>query len=345
MTFSYKKPLALLICLCLLLTITAQAAFAAVSKLVPSGLTLGVRLSAGCLYVMSLSSVTTEDATVAPAEDAGLAVGDRITHIAGKPAGSIAGLQELLAENDGKPLSLRVVRGGHTLTLTLSPAKSVTDGLYKIGALLRDSMAGIGTMTFYDPENKIFGALGHGISDVKSDRLMPMDSGIAVTAEITGVRKGESGNPGELLGTLDDEKSGTIYANTDFGIYGYITDDALVPSGQALEVANPKQVTAGPVTILSCVDGFEVQPYQAEIVRVYPGSSGPRSFMLRITDTALIERTGGIVQGMSGSPVIQEGRLVGAVTHVMVGDPLRGYGLFASRMLETALDNHNAAAA
>jgi stage IV sporulation protein B len=306
---------------------------------------MGVRLSAGCLVVVSLSPVIIEDnASVTPAEKAGLSVGDRITHIAGKPVESINSLQDLLAKNGSKPLALRVVRGSQTLTLTLSPARSAADGLYKIGALLRDNMAGIGTMTFYDPHTRLFGALGHGINELKSDRLLPMGTGTAMDAEITGVRKGESGKPGELLGKLDEETGGTIYANTEFGVFGHLTGDELVPNGLLMDVAAPKQVSVGPATILSCVGGHEVRPYQIEILRVYPNATGPRSFMLRVTDPELIEQTGGIVQGMSGSPVIQDGRLVGAVTHVMVGDPLRGYGIFASRMIETAMDGQKAAA-
>ena len=343
-----ERVLPLLLCLCLL---TAPAAAAAPNVpagrpevLVPSGQTLGVRLSAGCLVVVSLSPVQTAAAVLHPAEEAGLAAGDRITHAGERAVASIADLQALLKSSAGQPLTLRVIRGGQPLTLTLTPARSASDGLYKIGAWLRDSMAGIGTMTFYDPATGLFGALGHGICETQSDELLPLGTGSAVPADITGVRRGGSGKPGELLGELGADPGGTLYANTEHGVFGHVTGDTLRPGGEPVELAPPGQVTPGPATILSCVDGGEVRPYAVEIQRVYPNAAGPRGFMLKVTDAALIERTGGIVQGMSGSPVLQNGRLVGAVTHVLVSDPLRGYGIFISRMLDTALARLDAAA-
>jgi stage IV sporulation protein B len=198
-------------------------------------------------------------------------------------------------------------------------------------------MAGIGTMTFYDPESGMFAALGHGINDVDTSMLMPMDSGGIMSATVSDVKKGTSGQPGELHGQFDMTRDmGSLYANTERGVFGRLTDGGVYGAGEEMEVARPEEVKVGPATILSNVQGDEVKEYRIKITHVDRNSKDTRNLMIQVVDPELMNRTGGIVQGMSGSPILQNGKLVGAVTHVLVNDPTRGYGIFIETMLDAA---------
>ena len=221
------------------------------------------------------------------------------------------------------------------MQLTAQAVKCSTDGAYKLGAWIRDSMAGIGTLTFYDPETGAFGALGHGINDVDTALLMPLESGSIMYATVADVKKGESGSPGELHGAFQvDRDMGELYANTGSGVFGTLTDDSLTDGLRPVPVAARREVKLGGATILSNVAGDTVEEYAVEITKVYPGSGGDtRELMVKVTDPRLLEATGGIVQGMSGSPILQNGKLVGAVTHVLVNNPTEGYGILAETML------------
>jgi stage IV sporulation protein B len=202
-------------------------------------------------------------------------------------------------------------------------------------------MAGIGTFTFYDPESGLFGALGHGISEAETGRLLPMGSGHVLYSEVESVRAGQPGNPGELKGVFrDDKQYGYLLKNSETGLYGKLPDaEALGPGGHTpIPVAQGSEVKEGAALILSNVRGDLVELFDAEIIKIYPIENDPRNFMIRVTDERLISITGGIVQGMSGSPVIQDGKLVGAVTHVLINDPLRGYGIFAESMLREGIN-------
>ena len=234
-------------------------------------------------------------------------------------------------------MSIRAIRDEAQVQFT-AQAAACTDGTYRLGAWIRDSMAGIGTMTFYEPATGIFGALGHGINDVDTALLMPLESGAILSASVSDVKKGAAGDPGELHGAFrTDRDLGELWANTPGGIFGTLADTSLVSADQAVPVALRSQVKVGPATILSNIAGEEVKRYDVEIVRVYPaGSHDTRDLMVKVTDPALLEATGGIVQGMSGSPILQDGRLVGAVTHVLVNDPTQGYGILAETMLSAA---------
>lgn len=231
-------------------------------------------------------------------------------------------------------MTLRATRNGKPVQLSVQAIQN-TQGSYQLGVWLRDSMAGIGTMTFYDPDSGVFAALGHGINDVDTATLMPMESGSIMYASVTDVKKGESGAPGELHGSFDVNRDlGDLYANTNLGIYGVLRDGALSPRGEAVEVAAREEVHVGGATILSNIAGEQVEEYQVEITHVYPAAAGDtRNLMVQVTDPRLLETTGGIVQGMSGSPILQDGKLVGAVTHVLVNDPTRGYGILAENMV------------
>ena len=301
---------------------------AAVSELVPSGRAVGIKLFADGVLVVDLSD------GASPAKACGLKEGDVILTCNGVDVQSTEHLQELLAQNKEDRATLEIQRGNRQLALTATPEES-DDGTYRLGAYVRDSMAGIGTMTFYDPQSGVFGALGHGVTDVDTGKLMPLDAGSTMDASVKAVRRGESGCPGELRGEFDlTRDSGTLYANTDCGIFGKAdTENFTAPDSDALPLAQRDEVKTGKATILSNVSGTEVKEYEIEIEKVFSVSADTRNLLLRVTDEELLDKTGGIVQGMSGSPILQNGKLVGAVTHVLVNDATRGYGIFIENML------------
>ena len=221
------------------------------------------------------------------------------------------------------------------MTLCVSPEQNET-GTYSIGAWIRDSMAGIGTMTFYDPELGAFGALGHGITDADTALLMPFSSGSILPSTVKAVKKGSVGEAGELRGDFDlSGDIGELYANTSSGIFGTVAASELVEQmGDAIPVADSNQVHPGDATILSNVQGDAVKEYQIEILKVVDHAADGRDLVISVTDPELLALTGGIVQGMSGSPILQDGTFVGAVTHVLLNDPTKGYGIFLENMLE-----------
>ncbi len=312
-----------------------------VKTLIPVGRAVGLRLASDGVMVIGLSAVTTKDGDISPATDAGLLAGDMITHIDAIPISSVAGLKDAVDASQGRTVSVQFNRDGMPLRKNLTPVQSAMDGLYKMGAWVRDSMAGIGTVTFYDPDSGLFGALGHGINEVDTGRLMPMASGSVLESTIREVRRGEVGTPGELKGDFPDGQTrGRLIANTQAGVFGTLDDPSFLDLGKPLPMARPQEAQTGPVVIYSNVSGDTVEPYEAEIVKVFQnGDDSGRNFMIKITDPKLLERTGGIVQGMSGSPVIQNGKFLGAVTHVLINDPKRGYGIFAETMLGEGMAN------
>ncbi len=292
--------------------------------LVPVGKTVGIKLFAHGVMVVGLSEHTS-------AKACGLKQGDIITCMNGTAVNSIEEVESVLS-CCGSELDITATRGGKELHLTATDLPCDQSGA-KLGAWIRDSMAGIGTVTYYDPATGTFAALGHGINDVDTGLLMPLQSGAIMPSSVSGILRGAEGSPGALHGSFDlTHDVGTLNANTDWGIFGKAEEGYF--SGEAMEVARAGELKTGPATILSNVTGEEVEEFQVEILRVYPaGGKERQSLMLRVTDPALLERTGGIVQGMSGSPILQNGKLVGAVTHVLVNDPTRGYGILAEDMM------------
>lgn len=304
---------------------------------VPLGRAVGIKLFSDGVLVVGMSELETGQGMVSPGKSCGLKTGDVITHVNGKEVDTIEEVQDILKEEGKQPLTLRASRGGKVVQLS---AQAVINrgGQYQLGVWLRDSMAGIGTMTYYDPSSGQFGALGHGINDTDTAKLMPLESGSIMYASVSDVKKGEAGAPGELHGTFDVTRDlGTLHANTELGIYGTLTQSEVFSMDRLMETARHEEVKEGAATILSNVAGEEVREYAIEITQIYPAASGAgRNFMIKVTDPELLSQTGGIVQGMSGSPVIQNGKLVGAVTHVLVNDPTRGYGIFIENMLEAS---------
>ena len=304
----------------------AGAAEEAERMLVPVGHTVGIKLFSRGVLVVKL----TEGGC--PAKSCGLKTGDVILECGGTVVTSTEQFQSLLqAAADGET-ELEVRRNGGSMTLSVSPEAN-EQGVYCIGAWVRDSMAGIGTMTYYDPETGEFGALGHGITDVDTALLMPFSNGSILPSTVKAVRRGEAGCAGELRGEFDlTQDLGQLTANTECGVFGTLesaefTAEDAIPIGQAVP---------GAATIRSNVEGDETKEYEIEILKVVSNASDGRDLVICVTDAELLAQTGGIVQGMSGSPILQNGKLVGAVTHVLLNDPCKGYGISIENMLNTA---------
>ena len=308
-----------------------------VRYLAPIGRTVGIKLFSEGVLVIGLSDIKTEEGNSSPAKACGLREGDIITHINGEEVNTIEEVQKLLQELGGQKLQVEVLRNQTMTEVTAQAAQSTTDGSYKLGAWIRDSMAGIGTMTFYDPASGVFGTLGHGINDIDTAVLIPLESGSIMYATVADVKRGLSGQPGELHGRFKvDQDLGELYANTEGGVFGQLSDTSLAEGAPLLPVAEASQVKVGKATILCNISGDEVLEYEVKITKVMDNAQDTRDLTLEVTDPRLLDKTGGIVQGMSGSPILQDGRLVGAVTHVMVNDPTRGYGILATHMLDMA---------
>ena len=309
--------------LCLWLTvISANAA----RMLMPVGQVVGLALEDNTVTVAAF------DETIGQAaQQAGLKVGDRILSVNGKTIRTAEDVRYALNRAD-RTVELTVLRNKKSDTLRLTP--TVTKDGPKLGIYLKQGVTGVGTITWYDPESKKFGALGHGVNNARGE-LLNMVAGSAYEAAVVSVRKGACGAPGQLMGALQErEPVGKLYKNTSRGVFG-TTDTGW--TGELLPMATAEEIKTGKATIRSTVQGTRVQEYSVEILKVYPnsGASG-RNILLRITDPALLDATGGIVQGMSGSPIIQDGKLIGAVTHVLVNDPTTGYGIFIENMLDAA---------
>ena len=240
-------------------------------------------------------------------------------------------------------ISITILRSGESLQLTLVP--NVKSGSPELGLWLRDNVAGIGTMTFYDPDTGIYGGLGHGINDIDSGVIMPLGRGDIFRSTIVEIKKGCAGVPGELCGDFSNQGiCGNILKNTQCGIFGVLLTDRPDVS-KAIPVASSDEIQLGKAIVLTNIKGTEIEEFEIEITRVYRGNTDGRSLMISIKDKKLIEQTGGIVQGMSGSPIIQNGKLIGAVTHVMVNDPMKGFGVSIEKMLNEAgaIDQNKAA--
>ena len=309
----------------------ALASPAEEKTVIPLGKAVGIKLFADGVLVVGLA-----ENSDCPARQCGLREGDIITAVSGRHISSTEQVQALLQTNGGEPLALTVHRGQRTLSMTACPVQN-SGGTWQLGAWIRDSMAGIGTLTYYDPSTGQYGALGHGITDVDTAQLMPLSSGSIMETTVKAVKKGVKGDPGELKGDFSVQRDvGTVTVNSDGGIFGTVADAGFLTGGTPVPVASPSQVKTGRATILATVHGDDTAEYTVDIVRVYGDGASTRNMLLHITDQRLLDATGGIVQGMSGSPILQNGRIVGAVTHVLLNDPTRGYGIFLENMLSMA---------
>ena len=313
------KALRTLAAAALALALCLSTVWALPKSLVPLGEAVGVELRAPGAIVAGFA------ADGSPALASGVRAGDLITALDGQPVGSAEDFPAAL-ERAGASVTLTIVREGRTLCLDVTPIDN--DEGRRLGLWLRSGMSGIGTVTFVDPATGFFGALGHPVSDADTGSPLPLGEGFVTPAEITAVRRGEAGEPGELGGSFDPASPrGTVLCNTACGLFGYL-DGA--PGGEPVPVAAEREIVPGAATIRCTVEGSDPAEYAVRIDQVRRGETRTLSFT--VTDPRLLAKTGGVVQGMSGSPILQNGKLVGAVTHVTVADPTRGFGVSLERM-------------
>lgn len=340
---SYRSKKIIAVLTALLLAISLSSSVSAVStvsvenigELIPGGMAFGVKFFTEGAIVLGTTGVETASGVVSPAKDAGLRAGDIIIRAGGMEFDSAKELAELISGCGGKPIVIAYLRDGEEATATVTPARDSENGAFRIGIFVRDSTAGIGTVTFIDPETLDFGGLGHGIYDAETSTLLPLARGAVVQVDITEVVKSAPNSPGELRGDFGNAAFGELWDNSEQGVFGRLSeipDTAYEP----IPVASRDELTEGKAHILTTLSGGEIGEYEVEIERIYSGSGTTKNFLIRVTDEKLIEQTGGIVQGMSGSPIIQNGKLIGAVTHVLVNDPVHGYGICIENMLNTA---------
>lgn len=300
----------------------------AVQTVIPGGNTIGLRLQTEGVTVVEFSEKA--------AEKAGLERGDLICAVNGQAIQTVQELTQAVQQLEGKPMRLTVRRGENEFGVTL--AATQTQEGWRLGVFVRDSINGIGTVTYYDPATGQFGALGHGISD--GNNLIPLRSGEVMPSLVASVHRGKRGEPGTLQGAVQGgSTTGEILENTPQGVFGTMEP----MTGQSVEVAKTGQIHTGNAIIRSNVRGTQVEEFTVRIRAIYPDEDCGRNLLLEVTDPKLLELTGGIVQGMSGSPILQNGKLVGAVTHVLIDDPTRGYGIFIENMLAAAQESAAAA--
>ena len=314
--------------------------------LVPGGNAIGVRLNTKGVLVVAITDVMGIDGKrYNPARDAGIKNGDCILKIDNIKVKDASHVVELLNKIQDREVKIVIERNKIRYETEIKPVKSVQDNCYRMGIWVRDKTAGIGTLTFYDENSKIFGALGHGITDIDTGNLLNVEYGRIMNARISNIEQGRKGNPGEIKGIFYETENvlGEIVKNSPYGIYGIIGDEFFNTNrGKAIPIGFKEEVKEGKAYILSTIDGDKVEKFEIEIVKAqaqqYPSQ---KSMTIKITDKRLLQKTGGIVQGMSGSPIIQDGKLIGAVTHVFVNDPTKGYGIYIEWMLEQAKISNN----
>lgn len=301
-------------------------------ELIPSGNPFGVKMFTQGAMVVGLKSIPTEDGSRCPGKEAGMEEGDLIRAINHKEISRNEEVALLIEESAGKPLTFELQRGDKTITTELTPVVSSEDGKFKSGLWVRDSAAGIGTITYIDPTSNVFAGLGHAICDIDTGEVLPVGSGEVCEVSIHSIHKGKSGTPGELMGTFASNTAiGNIVTNNETGVYGTLFDD--YSAQEAYPLAHKQEVELGAATIRCSLQDEECRDYDIDIVSLdYNENNQVKNMIIRVTDEDLIDTTGGIVQGMSGTPILQNGKLIGAVTHVFVNEPLKGYAIFAENM-------------
>lgn len=304
------------------------------------GTPFGMKIYTKGVMVTSLSDVQTENGVERPAKKAGIKLGDYILSINGQAVTTNEDVSSIVEASNGKKLKFEIMRNNTKIYISFCAVKSKETGSYKIGLWVKDSSAGIGTLTFYSPATDIVCGLGHGICEEETGELLVLQRGIIVNAEIISAEKGEVGAPGKLNGRMGYSTIGEIENNCQMGVYSRLTGN--LTFSKLTEIALKQEVKNGKAQILCTLDGNTPQLYDCIIeVRSSAYHSKVQNLLITVTDEKLLNKTGGIVQGMSGSPIIQNGKLVGAVTHVLIDDPQKGYGIFAENMLETAQGIYN----
>ena len=297
------------------------------------GFPIGIKLYCDGVVVVDTQNVETSGAVLNPAQKAGILKGDIIKSIDGVKVTTNSEVSEIIEESNGRELKMQILRNGEIKNVVFSSVYSSVSGGYKAGLWIRDSSAGIGTVTFYTQKGE-FASLGHAVCDVDTGELLPISTGETTDAKITGCYKGKSGTAGELCGILESKSTGKIMVNKSIGIYGVFNE---VDTTKTLyPLCRKNEVKMGAAQIVTTVEDGKQEAFNIEIERIDYISDENKNLVIKVTDENLIAKTGGIIQGMSGSPIIQNGKLVGAVTHVFLNDPTGGYGIFAETMLEVA---------
>ncbi len=305
------------------------------------GQSIGVKLDVEDVLIVGLEELESEDGRmVNPGLDAGLQIGDIIVSIDGMEVHNAADVQDIVEDTERDNVNLKIGRKGELLDINIRPVKTKSEGVYKLGLWVREKTAGIGTLTFYCPSNGSFAALGHGITDPESGLIYKVADGQLMDARILSLKEGKRGNPGELRGIFyeADEPLGRLEKNNRKGIFGIAY--SILSNGTAdelIEIAEPEEISEGSAAILTTINGNNVQKFDIKIEKVNMTDDDNKNMVIRVTDDELLKSCGGIIQGMSGSPIIQNDKLVGAVTHVLVNCPEKGYGIFAKTMLDEAL--------
>lgn len=321
-----KRLLAAVIGAALIFPAACMSADAADREVVVGGMPFGLTM-----YTSGVIVINVDDREDSPAKESGVRENDIITKANGETVSTNEDLIGVIERSRGEDIELSLTRGKSPISLTITPQKN-GDGRYEVGMWIRDSAAGLGTVTYFDESTYSFGALGHGICDRDTGMLLPLRSGKVVEAEVTSSVRAQKGVAGGLNGYMTDNVLGEISVNNGYGIFGRY---AKVPDGRRVMTADDDEIRTGAAEICCCVDGGGVKSYDVEIEKLNLGDDTGQNMVIRVTDDELLEKTGGIVQGMSGSPIIQDGRLVGAVTHVFVNSPETGYGIAISNMLES----------
>lgn len=302
-------------------------------RLYPGGSTFGIRMSTKGVVVVGISEVESSDGKSSPALSAGLCISDLILTVDGKAVNSASEVTDCIAQFSGEALTLGIERDGKSMEVKLTPVKSIADGFYRAGLWIRDGTAGIGTMTYINPEDMTFGGLGHGVCDADTGELMPLGAGTVFPVTVSGIVRGKDGSPGEIKGYFSASKTGVLTSNCNTGVYGVLAEEP--KDCESVEIALEDEIKNGEAIIRCALDDAEVHEYTVQVEKL-AGKSEEKNMVVRVTDPVLLEKTGGIIQGMSGSPILQGGKLIGAVTHVLISDPTCGYGIYIENMLESA---------
>jgi len=306
--------------------------------LIPGGNSIGVRLNTKGVLIVAITDVVDVDGErSSPAKDAGLKVGDSIIAINDKEIKNAEQVVKILNEVKEEEINITIMRNKGEFTTQSIPIQCIQDNSYRLGIWVRDKTTGIGTLTYFNPKSNAFAALGHGITDIDTGKLLNVDNGLIMNSKVSSIEQGKKGVPGEIKGAFykTDETLGNISLNNEFGIYGNLKKDFLKTNDlKPISIAFKSEVEEGKAHILTTLDDNKIEKFEVEILKTESqNTENQKSMIIKITDDELLDKTGGIVQGMSGSPIIQKGKLVGAVTHVFVNDPTKGYGLYIEWML------------
>lgn len=308
------------------------------TEVVPLGNIVGLKLYTNGILVVGMSEISGIDKNkYKPYENTGIVEGDMIVEINEKTVTNTTELIECVNNSKGRQISIKYVRDGEILETNIKPIETSKDD-YKLGLWVRDAAAGVGTISYYEPKSGLFAALGHGIIDVDTEKLLDISSGEFVTTDIVSIVKGEKGNPGKIQGSVEaQQKIGDVYKNTEFGVFGKVSNTSVLNEDltKTVKVASRNEIKTGKATIMCTLENNIKKEYEVEIEKIYKNNNTDnKSMVIKVTDKELLEKTGGIIQGMSGSPIMQNGKIIGVLTHVLVSNPTVGYGVFADLMVE-----------